>query len=167
MIVTTLNKIRAYRPCEEGWTKLLKYLGKTSADDEPLPFSVIVESNGIDDALWCCRSAPEYSKEWRLFAVWCARKVQHLMTDERSIKALDVAERHANGLASDAELYRAWAAAWKSQEVAKNVAATCASAAAWDVSWDTARTAVGEAAWTSVMAEQKEQFLKITNSPTH
>ena len=56
----------------------------------------------------------------RLFAVRCARRVQHLMTDPRSIAALDVAERHARGEASDA----AWAAA--------GAAARAAAAAAWD-----------------------------------
>lgn len=47
----------------------------------------------------------------RLFAVRCARRVQHLMTDPRSIAALDVAERHAKGEATDKELAAAWAAA--------------------------------------------------------
>lgn len=71
-ITTTLNRIRAHDPCKDGWEKLLKYLGKTRSDDEPLPFSVILKSNGIGDALWCCRAEPQHEKEWRLFAVWCA-----------------------------------------------------------------------------------------------
>ena len=33
---TTLNAIRKASPCEKGWLKLLKHLGKTKADDEPL-----------------------------------------------------------------------------------------------------------------------------------
>ena len=112
MITTTLNRIRAQHPCESMWKRLQDHLGKTQADDEPLPFAVIVESIGLLDALWCCRAAPQYAKEWRLFAVWCARQVQHLMTDPRSLTALDVAERHAHGLATDAELGAAWVAAW-------------------------------------------------------
>ena len=103
MIHTTLNAIRAHDPCVEGWRKLLAHLGQTEADDEPLPFATIVKSNGLDDALWCCRAAPEHDREWRLFAVWCARQVQHLMTDPRSVAALDVAERYANGQASKEE----------------------------------------------------------------
>ena len=112
MITTTLNKIRDHSPCQERWGKLLKHLGKTKADDEPLPFAVIVESNGLDDALWCCRTAPERDREWRLFAVWCARRVQHLMIDTRSVAALDVAERFARGEATVEELAAARAAAW-------------------------------------------------------
>jgi hypothetical protein len=90
-LTTTLNRIREHHPCTEGWEKLLKHLGKTQADDEPLPYSTIVESNGLMDALWCCRAEPRYDKEWRLFAVWCARQVHHLMRDRRSITALDAA----------------------------------------------------------------------------
>ena len=120
-ITTTLNRIREHSPCAEGWRKLLAHLGKTQADDEPLPFSVILESNGLDDALWCCRAEPQHSREWRLFAVWCARRVRRLMTDARSTAALDVATRHANGEATDDELDAAWAAA---------------RAAAWDAARD-------------------------------
>ena len=120
MITTTLNRIRAHGPCEGGWEKLLKGLGKTSADDEPLPFARIVEINGIDDALWCCRAEPQYEREWRLFAVWCARRVECLMKDQRSRDALDVAERFANGHATNDELDAAGAAAGD---------------AAWDDAW--------------------------------
>jgi hypothetical protein len=111
MITTTLTRIREHGPCPEGWEKLLRGLGKTKADDEPIPFAFIVQNNGLDDALWCVRAEPQNAREWRLFAVWCARQVQHLMLDPRSLAALDVAERHANGLASDKELADAWAAA--------------------------------------------------------
>ena len=121
MLTTTLNRIREHEPCTDGWEKLLKHLGKTQADDEDLPYSVIVESNGLEDALWCCRAEPQYNRQWRLFAVWCARQVQHLMTDQRSLDALDVAERYANGQATDEEL---------------SAAGDAARAAAWDAARD-------------------------------
>ena len=140
-LVTTLNKIRKHGPCESGWIKLLKHLNKTTADDEPLPFSVIVESNGFEDALWCCRSTPEYNKEWRLFAVKCARKVQHLMTDPRSIAALDVAERFANGEATDEELAIANAGAYAAAQVAANAAANAGACAAAQVAANAAAKA--------------------------
>lgn len=110
MKYTTLNKIREHGPCADGWQKLLTHLGKTKADDEPLAFTTILDSNGLDDALWCMRSAPEYDKDWRLYAVWCARQVQHLMTDQCSLDALDVAERYVHGQETDVELVAAWAA---------------------------------------------------------
>jgi hypothetical protein len=138
MITTTLNRIRAHVPCREGWTKLLNGLDKDKADDEPLLFSRIIQINGIQDALWCCRAEPQYAREWRLFAVWCARQIQHSMTDERSIKALDVAERYANGLATCDELEAASYSAW-----------AAASYAASDAAW----------------AAQSEEFLRIVTEP--
>ena len=95
-ITITLNAIRKHHPCSAGWTKLLAHLGKTKADDEPFPLTTVLESNGLEDTTWCCKCLPEYNREWRLFAVSCARQVQHLMIDPRSITALDVAERFAN-----------------------------------------------------------------------
>jgi hypothetical protein len=111
-ITTTLNRIQEKEMPQYSWNKLLVGLGKSKADDEPLAFATILEISGLMDALWCCRAEPQYDRDWRLFAVWCARQVQHLMTDSRSFYALDVAERYANGDATDDELDAASAAAW-------------------------------------------------------
>lgn len=127
MIYTTLARIREHSPCSEGWTKLLRHLGKTQDDDEHLALLTVLESNNLDDALWCLRAEPQHSSIWRMYAVRCARSVQHLMTDPRSLAALDVAERHARGEASDGELAAARAAA---------------RAAAWAAAWDAARAAM-------------------------
>ena len=143
---TTLNKIRAFSPCTDGWEKLLKYLGKTKPDDEPLSLLTVLESNGLDDALWCFRAVNGYDKEKRLFTVWCARQVQHLMTDQRSLDALDVAERYANGLATDEELRAASDAASDAASAAASDAAWAAAWAAWAAARAAARAA-GDAAW--------------------
>ena len=137
-LTTTLNKIQMCNPCSKGWRKLLKYLGKTVADDESLPFSVILDSNGLDDALWCCHTAPEHNRVWRLYTIWCARQVQYLMIDQRSLDALDVAERYANGQATDKELSAAWAAAKDAWAAAKDAWAVTKDA--W-IAEDTARKA--------------------------
>ena len=129
-IQITLNKIKAHDPCQDGWIKLLESKGKTTADDEEFPLSDVLDSNGLGDALWCLRCLPEHDNKWRLLAVKFAREVEHLMKDERSIKALDVAEKHARGEVSHDELEAA--------RVAANAAARAAnadddaySAAAW------------------------------------
>ena len=114
MIYTTLNKIREQGPCSNGWKKLLDHLGKNQADDEQLPLLTILESNGLNDALWCLRACDGIEKEARLYAVACARRVQHLMKDQQSIDALDVAERYAYGNATNKEFDSACAAAcWR------------------------------------------------------
>lgn len=133
---TTLNEIRDQSPCTEGWTKLLRTLGKTQADNEPLSIITILESNGLDDALWCLRAVKNRNKEIRLYMVWCARQVQHFMTDPQSLDALDVAERFANGEATQKELAAAGtvagtAAFYVSKGSAGAVAFNAARAAAW------------------------------------
>ena len=155
---TTLNKIREHIPCTSGWEKLLSYLGKTKADDEPLSLLTILDSNGLDDAIWCLRAVAGRDREIRLFAVWCARQVQHIMTDQRSLDALDVAERYANGEATEKEMDAARSdaasaapaagvAAYATEWAARDAAwATTRDAAAWDVARDAARYAAWAAA---------------------
>ena len=126
---TTLNKIREHSPCADGWARLLRHLGKTQADDEPLAITTILDSNGLDDALWCLCAVDGHQREMRLYAVWSARQVQHLMTDPRSLAALDVAERHANGAATNAELTAAGAAAWAAEDAARAAAGAAVDAA--------------------------------------
>jgi len=134
---TTLNEIRKHDPCKSGWIKLLAHLGKTQADDETLPILTILESSGLDDALWALRAVEGHDREIRLYTVWCARQVQHLMKDKRSLDALDVAERFANGTAYEWELA---------------AARDAARAAAW--------AAARDAAWGKEREKQKELLLK-------
>jgi hypothetical protein len=159
---TTLNKIRKYSPCADGWEKLLRTLGKTKADDEPLSLITVLDSNGLDDALWCLRAVDGHDKEKRLYAVWCARQVQYLMKDKRSLDALDVAERFANGDATFVELdaardaardaagYAAWGAAGYAAWDAASAAAWAAAKAAW--------RAAGDAAWNAARDAQEVKF---------
>jgi hypothetical protein len=147
---TTLNKIRQHSPCKDGWGKLLKHLDKTCADDVELSLLTILESNGIDDALWCLRAVDGFDKEKRLMAVAFAREVQHSMTDRRSIAALDVAERFAHGDATVEELKAA---------AAYDAAYTAAyTAAAYDAAYD---AAAADAAWAAYAAATKDKQVEI------
>jgi hypothetical protein len=166
MIYTTLERIRVHSPCAGGWKKLLDHLGKTQADDEPLAMTAILDSNSLSDALWCLRAEPQHASIWRLLAVHYARQVQHQMTDPRSLAALDVAERHAHGLATDAELAAARAAAWAAAGAAAGEAARAAAwaaagaaagEAAWAAAWAAAGAAAGAAAWKAVWSAARDK----------
>ena len=154
---TTLNKIRACSPCASGWTKLLNNLGKTHADDEPLAITTILDSNGLGDALWCLRAVEGHQKEMRLYAVDCARSVQNLTTNARSLAAIDVAERYANGAATYEELAAAWNTTW---DAAKDAARDAAWDAAWGAAdyaaWDAAGDAARDAAWDAAREVQAD-----------
>ena len=167
MITTTLNRIRDLLQCGDEWTKLLAALGKTAPDDEPLPFTIILVVNGLDDALWCCRAEPQYAKEWRLLMVAYARRVEHLITVPEVKNAIDVAERHANGEATDEELYAAWDAAGAGEYAAE--VASWAAERRWDAAWGAARGTVnvveGDALWNAAEAAertwQEREFLRV------
>ena len=82
---TTLNEIRAHRPCAPVWDLLLKNLNKTKADNEPLSLIAILESNGLDDAIWalCCFDYLDYC----LFLADIAESVLHIYEKNNDSKA--------------------------------------------------------------------------------
>lgn len=85
-------------------------------------------------------------RELRLFAVFCARQVEHLLTDQRSKHAIEVAERFANRQATGEELAAARAAARDAAD-----AGWAAAGAAWAAALDAARAAA-DAAWAAADA---------------
>ena len=132
MITITLQKINDKNPCLSGWDTILAAHGGENADmNAEFPLVDALETNGLDDVIWAMQCLPEYDREWRLFAVWCARQVHHLMTDPRSIDTLDVAERFANGQATVCELTAARAAAKDAQSATSDVTSAAASVGGW------------------------------------
>lgn len=166
-ITTTLAKIRAASPCEYGYKKLVKSLGgvRKYGKDTPITFRQIYEINGYQDTFWCLRTIDkEHHGLLRHFACDCADDVRHLLDDKRSLKAIKVARRYADGLANDEELQAARDAAWAATRAATRDAAwvttrDAARATSWDASWDAAWAATwaaagaaGDAAWTAARA---------------
>lgn len=82
-------------------------------------------------------------KTLRKFACFCARQVRDLMTDERSLNAVVVAEKHTEGNANYEEISSAWDA-WDT----------------WDVSWAAVRSAASESARDATMAKQADWLRK-------
>lgn len=166
---TTLNIIRAARPCEEGWTKLLKGLGKTSEDDKPLPLLTILDINGLDDALWCIDADPALERLKHHYQAWCAEQVIHLFEAERpdDIRVRDQIAMLRNDDATPEERAAARAAAWDAARAAamataRAAAMAAAMAAARDAAWAAARDAAWaaalDAAWTAARDEQERHL---------
>jgi hypothetical protein len=74
--------------------------------------------------------------------------------DQRSIIALDVAERFANGEATEAERAAAW-------DAARAAARAAAWATAWDAAWDAQKAKLIE----MIEAEGRENIEKKTAKP--
>ena len=162
----TLKDLRQAKACIADYNKVVCSLQGQSITDkhrdmksyirfaykEPISLSFILENNGLNDALWALRCIKDADRDIRLFSVWCARQVQHLMRDSRSTNALDVVERFANGKATKEELEAASAAACAATWNAVSAAArNAASAATWNAARGAAYAA-SAAAWNAASA---------------
>jgi len=119
----TMKDLRQAGACFRGYNRLVSALTHQSFDQQrrsymrccwpdPVSIEFIIDSNGFDDALWALQCLTEADRDLRMYAVWCARQVQDLITDQRSLEALSVAERFANGRAMYQLLGTAWWNAW-------------------------------------------------------
>ena len=63
-LTTTLARIREHSPCTSGWKTLLQHLGGIDAygEDTPINLLTILDSNCVQDMLWCLRATVEDSK---------------------------------------------------------------------------------------------------------
>ena len=129
------------------------------SDDLAVVWDAMISGHRLDWLLWTATRPGVFSdRTLRLLAcrfvretpLADGRKVWDLLTDQRSLAAVEAAERHARGEATDAELAAAWAAA---RDAARDAAwpADAAWAAAWgaDAARDAAWAAAAAAAWSA------------------
>jgi len=84
-------------------------LGKTETDDQEIPISRVLTILDFVDTLPCLRTVENHDREKMLLSVWYARQVQHRKTsyfqdNSVLIKAINVAEKFAQGNATKDEL---------------------------------------------------------------
>lgn len=131
----TIEDIRKLEPCYDP----SKYLAE---DWEGTALDILrMDDVSAIDRLWViCHQDWIDDRTLRLFAVWCARQALALVRnpDPRSVAACDVAERYANGDATETEL-----------RLARNAAVAAARALSRDVSW----AAAGAAAWAAAPSD--------------
>lgn len=95
-MITTLYEIRKNNPCNRGWCQLLRSLYKTKADHEPVSIEYIINSNGVDDAIWALRCIEGYDKEIYTFAITYIKRAQHLVKDQVIIDAINEIQKSPN-----------------------------------------------------------------------
>lgn len=146
---TSLSAIRNGElgaPCQDGWSKLLKHLGKTKADNEALPLLTVLESNGLDDALWVLSADPALDRLARHFQAWCADQVLHIYEaaypDDSRVR--DQIAMLRNDDATDEDRAATRAAAW---DAAEDAEWSASRVAAWVAAWASARAAAEDAVW--------------------
>jgi len=126
-----INWLRAKGACHEG---------REWAERECNSLAEVWEKAKPEWLIWVACRALDKRKRVAMGAAF-AERVRHLMTDQRSLAALDVAHRYGRGEATDQQLSAAAYSAYS------DYYATAAAAwAAWDAAWAAAGAAAGAAA---------------------
>jgi Imm-5 like putative immunity protein len=155
MLTTTLALLHAAGACTARYRHLCAALGgaATYGKDTPISLTRILDTNGLDDALWALCAVPEHEIPLRdrlapVFACDCAERVLPIFErerpgDARPRHAIAVARRFAAGQATNKERAAALAAAGAA---ARAAAGAAAEAAAGTAAWAAAEAAAGDAA---------------------
>lgn len=157
-LTTTFNKLKLADACgqeigsNKGYDQLANYLGGVSnyGKDKPINLLTILDSNGVDDCLWCLSATVEDSKEISIklaneFADHAVKESLKTCEDPQFIewanKWLSGEDRSLVAARTAAEVARTevwaeawaevWAEAWAARTVARTAARTVARTAAW------------------------------------
>ena len=116
-LTTTLNLLHKAEACTERYKVLLATLGANYPMDAEISLLTILETNGIDDALWAlCATAENCEKVARFMAADFAELAlvewdKHYPADRRPALAIQAARDFANGLIVREDLAAARSAA--------------------------------------------------------
>ena len=179
----TLKEIKKANPCTDGWNKLLKGLGKTEADDEPLKLKTILEINDLSDACWVADRVLGLEKELRLYAFWNAKQSKKYVQDKKKYdKVLNTVNLFAYGAVSASARQLALTSASAStsasalastKRLAWDIVSASASASAWASAYVSTSDAVSASAYASAneltwvsarelsMLKSKKTFIRI------
>jgi len=154
MLFTTLSKLHEAGACTEGYRKILKHIGADYDKDKPVALSTILESNGLEDTLWCLRCTTEPAENVIIeFVCRCAEHVLHFYEDKypddkRPRQAIEAAwgcliDKSPAGRATWAAARAAARAAWAARAAARD---------AWAAAWAAARQMFNEMALAALEA---------------
>ena len=91
-------------------------------------------------------SAADVSQELRLWGCWCVRQIWHLLVDDRSKKAVEVAEAFALSKATKAQLLQSRESAFKAKDKIRNSKNIDFYSPGW---------AAAEAAWAAICTTEE------------
>lgn len=107
MLFVKLEDLRHCRACVSGYNKLARsLLGRCKWEHErdwdyigykhpsPIEIEYILNSNGLDDALWSLIAVDDQRGDVLMFQAWMARSVQHLL-DPEIWDAITLLEKYA------------------------------------------------------------------------
>jgi hypothetical protein len=139
-LYTTLRRLKEEKACVEGYARLRRSLPDLWGDDDQIDFLHILESNGLEDALWALKAGiPEQSADRnRIARLLAADFAEHALSgyeefapgDGRPRKAVEAARAFAAGkidlagmesagaAAGDTALSASWSRPWPAVQAA-------------------------------------------------
>jgi hypothetical protein len=181
MIYTTLRLCKEKHACTSGYKKLKKSLGRDHKSTDLIPLTHVIESNGLQDAIWSFRATTAPCREFITeYALWCAEQVLDIYekrypSDNRVRECLEGIVKYQNGEISRDDLLtlRRAGAAYAAADAAYAAAdAAYAAAAAADTAYAYAANAA-YAAYTAYTADaaadgdmreaQKQKLIEMLN----
>ncbi len=152
MLHTTFRKLKEHQACTSGYKQLAVSLGGITkyGRDTPIPLDRIMESNGMDDTVWCLRCTLEDAENLIIeFACDCAERVlghyeRYYPEDKRPRQAIEAARACVTDK-SPASRAAAEAAAWAAEAAATTGWAATEAARAAGAAAEAARAAAGDA----------------------
>tara|TARA_R110000868_G_scaffold411755_1_gene708928 strand:- start:36460 stop:37056 length:597 start_codon:yes stop_codon:yes gene_type:complete len=133
VLTTTLELLKEHNACESGYRKLKKTLGPKWGSDQPINLLDILDSNGVQDMMWCFRATEQDCiKQRYLICADMAESVLHLFTakypnDKSPERAIKAARDAANGVITSAAAASAAAAAYAAAAAAASYNAAAAA----------------------------------------
>ena len=149
--VTTKRRIREVHPCRDRWLVFLA-AHRDYGDDDPIPFTSILASNGLEDTLWVLQTMEPIETRAQFLRLFACNVVERMLPhyeaqypdDDRPRVAIATARRYAVGKATAAEMAQAAGAAW---------AAWAAWGVAWGVAWEAVAWEADERAWQTALLQ--------------
>ena len=181
MLYTTLKLLRKANACTEGMGTLTASLPSTPSgskwsENKRIPLSHILESNGLNHAIWAMQATTVNSKqEIAQLAIKFASESlsnfeKQFPKDERPRQAIEAASLFMQGKITVEELSAArsaaWSAAWSAESAAwsaESAARSAARSAAWSArsAARSAESAAWSAAESAALKRQKDIFLSV------
>jgi hypothetical protein len=160
-LTTTLQRIKDAHACADGYRKLAKHLGgrESYGRDTEINLLTVLDSNGVQDMLWCLRCTVEDSRRTAAqLAIEFATESLPLFekrhpNDLRPRQAIEAACGHLAGTVTLEELAKARLAAdYAAYAPATAAIATAATAAAYAAATAAITTATSTAAYAAATA---------------
>jgi hypothetical protein len=104
---TTFQKIKDCKPCGDVWDQLISYHKPSSFNNE-ISIKEIIESNGLDDAIWALRAVDD-TEALTLFSIDLAKFAlpvyeKYFPGDMRVRNYIDTCKKYVRGEISEKEL---------------------------------------------------------------